>query len=81
MQNVNVKSNVQLVIGDLNSKKETLNNLVKEIETTETYVVDYCRKVLFSNYYNTNPLFLKDISEEDKEEIRNFLFSNYYEQN
>jgi hypothetical protein len=81
MKNLSSKTNVQLVIGDLNSKKENLNNMVKEIETTEKYVVDYCRKVLFSNYYNTNPLFLSNITEEDKSNIRNFLFSNYYKQN
>ena len=66
------------VIGDFNSKMNQLTNLVDDVNTKKKDLIEYSRQVLFPNHYGTNPLFLKGISKEDKEELRKFLFPNHY---
>ena len=66
------------VIGDFNSKKNQLQTLVDDVITSRKDLIDYSRKVLFPNLYGTNPMFLKGITEDDKKELRTFLFPNHY---
>ena len=72
------KAEVVSVIGDLNSKQNQITNLVDEVKTTKENLIEFSRQVLFPNHYGTNPLFLKGISNEDKDELRKFLFPNHY---
>ena len=51
---------------------------VDEVKTTKENLIEYSRKVLFPNHYGTNPMFLRGITETDKDELRKFLFPNYY---
>ena len=66
------------VINELDSKSNTINNLVDEVKTTKENLTKFSREVLFPNHYGTNPLFLRGISESDKDELRRFLFPNHY---
>jgi len=66
------------VIGDFNSKMNQLTTLVDDVNTKKKDLIEYSRQVLFPNHYGTNPLFIKGISKEDKEELRKFLFPNHY---
>ena len=78
MNNLFHQTEIVSVIGDLSSKQNQLETLIDEVKTTKENLVDYCRQVLFPNHYGTNPLFLRGISESDKEEIRKFMFPNHY---
>ena len=78
MNNLFNQTEVVSVIGDLNSKQNQLENLVDEVKTTKENLIEYSRKVLFPNHYGTNPMFLRGITETDKDELRKFLFPNYY---
>jgi len=66
------------VIRELDTKSNTINNLVDEVKTTKENLMKFSREVLFPNHYGTNPLFLRGISESDKDELRRFLFPNHY---
>ena len=66
------------VIGDFNSKKNQLQQLVDDVQTSKKDLIDYSRKILFPKHYGTNPMFLRGISEKDKNELRTFLFPNHY---
>jgi hypothetical protein len=66
------------VIRELDTKSDTINNLVDEVKTTRQELIEFSRQVLFPNHYGTNPLFLRGISEGDKDELRRFMFPNHY---
>ena len=66
------------VIRELDTKSDTINNLVNEVKTTRQELIEFSRQVLFPNHYGTNPLFLRGISESDKDELRRFMFPNHY---
>lgn len=66
------------VIRELDTKSNTINNLVEEVKTTEENLREFSRQVLFPKHYGTNPLFLRGISESDKMELRRFMFPNHY---
>lgn len=66
------------VINELNNKYNTINNLTNEVKSEREELIQFSRQVLFPNHYGTNPLFLRGISESDKNELRKFLFPNYY---
>lgn len=66
------------VIRELDTKSDTINNLVEEVKTTRQELIEFSRQVLFPNHYGTNPLFLRGISESDKDELRRFMFPNHY---
>ena len=66
------------VIRELDTKSDTINNLVDEVKTTRQELIEFSRQVLFPNHYGTNPLFLRGISEGDKDVLRRFMFPNHY---
>jgi len=66
------------VINELDNKSNTINNLIDEVKTTREDLIQFSRQVLFPNHYGTNPLFLKGITDEVKDELRRFLFPNHY---
>lgn len=66
------------VIRELDTKSNTINNLVNEVQTTRQELIEFSRQVLFPKHYGTNPLFLRGISESDKDELRRFMFPNHY---
>ena len=66
------------VIRELDTKSDTINNLVDEVKTTRQELIEFSRQVLFPNHYGTNPLFLRGISEGDKDELWRFMFPNHY---
>jgi len=66
------------VIRELDTKSDTINNLVDEVKTTRQELIEFSRQVLFPNHYGTNPLFLRGITDEVKGELRKFLFPNHY---
>ena len=66
------------VINELENTSNTINNLIDEVKTTREDLIQFSRQVLFPNHYGTNPLFLRGISEGDKDELRRFMFPNHY---
>ena len=66
------------VINELENTSNTINNLIDEVKTTREDLIQFSRQVLFPNHYGTNPLFLRGITDEVKDELRKFLFPNHY---
>lgn len=66
------------VINELDIKSNKINNLINEVKTTREDLIQFSRQVLFPNHYGTNPLFLRGITDEVKDELRKFLFPNHY---
>ena len=67
------------VINELENTSNTINNLIDEVKTTREDLIQFSRQVLFPNHYGTNPLFLRGITDEVKDELRKFLFPNHYD--
>ena len=77
---MNYQNNTEIfsVINQLDSTSNEINRLEKEYQTTRENLITFSRQVLFPNHYNVNPLFLKGISDDEKNELRKFLFPNHY---
>jgi hypothetical protein len=78
MLNFNSNTEIVSVINQLNSQTSEITKLEEQVQTTKENLIQFSRQVLFPNHYGTNPLFLRGISDEDKMELRKFLFPNYY---
>ena len=77
---MNYLNNTEIVsvIGDFNSKKNQLQTLGDDVVKSRKDLIDYSRKILFPKHYGTNPMFLKSVTEDEKKELRTFLFPNHY---
>ena len=66
---------------DLKSILTDINIIHSQMDKSEPYLKDYCKKILFCNHYGTNPLFYSKVNKSERLRMKKFLFPNYYENN